>query len=139
LLPHERAVGTGSGPILEVCNLVKRFGRRTDVRWLSRKKEPGVLALSDVSFAIERGECLGLVGGSGCGKTTVSKSTTRAVEPDSGRISFPDDGRAVDLLDLDRRAMEPTRRKTQYSFQDPLSSLNPRMTVGTILAEPFTI
>ena len=63
----------------------------------------------------------------------------RAVKMDSGEIIFNDGGRQVDLLKLDRREMEPIRRKIQYIFQDPYSSLNPRMTIGSVLAEPFAI
>jgi peptide/nickel transport system ATP-binding protein len=127
------------GTLLEVKHITKRFGLRKNVRWLSRGPTPTVLALSDVSFTIERGECLGLVGESGSGKTTVSKAIMRAIEPDQGEIIYHERSGPVDFLTLDRRQMQPFRRKIQYIFQDPYSSLNPRMTVGTILAEPFTI
>ena len=134
--------GTGeqpAGTLLEVRHLRKAFGSRKQMRVFSRKPESSVLALNDVSFTVERGECLGLVGESGCGKTTVSKAIMRAVEMDSGEILLHDGGTTVDLLTLDRQQMEPIRRKIQYIFQDPYSSLNPRMTVGNILAEPFVI
>ncbi|HEX9904541.1 MAG TPA: ABC transporter ATP-binding protein [Propylenella sp.] len=127
------------GTLLDVRGLTKRFGLRKNLRWLSRGPEATVLALNDVSFTIERGECLGLVGESGSGKTTVSKAIMRAIPMDEGEILFHDYTAPVDLLKLDRRQMEPIRRKIQYIFQDPYSSLNPRMTVGTILAEPFAI
>jgi peptide/nickel transport system ATP-binding protein len=129
----------GAGKLLEVCHISKRFGMRKHIRWLGGAPEATVLALNDVSFTIERGECLGLVGESGSGKTTVSKAIMRAVNMDSGEIIFHDRGKAVELLKLDRRQMEPIRRKIQYIFQDPYSSLNPRMTIGNILAEPFAI
>jgi peptide/nickel transport system ATP-binding protein len=131
--------GAAGGLLLEVRNLTKRFGRRTDVRWFGRVQEGSLLALNDVSFTVRRGECLGLVGESGSGKTTVSKAIMRAIPMDRGEIIFHDRGGPVDLLSLDRRRMQPIRRKIQYMFQDPFSSLNPRMTVGSILAEPFAI
>jgi peptide/nickel transport system ATP-binding protein len=109
------------------------------MRWLSRSPKATLLALNDVSFTVERGECLGLVGESGSGKTTVSKAIMRAVDVDEGRIVFHDTGGPIDLTRLDRSQMEPIRRKIQYIFQDPYSSLNPRMTIGNILAEPFLI
>ncbi len=127
------------GPLLEVKHLTKRFGLRKNLKWLSGGPETTVLALSDISFTIDRGECLGLVGESGSGKTTVSKAITRAVEMDEGEVIFHDGGRPINLFALDRQEMQPIRRKIQYIFQDPYSSLNPRMTVGTILAEPFII
>ena len=127
------------GALLEVRGLTKRFGQRRQVRWFSRKPGATVLALNDVTFTIRRGECLGLVGESGSGKTTVSKAIMRAVPMDAGEIIFHDGGGAVDLLGLNLRRMEPIRRKIQYIFQDPYSSLNPRMTIGNILAEPFAI
>ncbi len=127
------------GTLLEVKNLTKRFGLRKHLKWLSSGPEASVLALSDISFSIDRGECLGLVGESGSGKTTVSKAITRAVEVDEGEALFHDGGRPVPLFDLDRQEMHPIRRKIQYIFQDPFSSLNPRMTIGSILAEPFLI
>jgi peptide/nickel transport system ATP-binding protein len=133
-----RACATG-GTLIDVRHVSKRFGLRKHVHWLSAAPQATVLALSDVSFTIERGECLGLVGESGCGKTTMSKAIMRAVEMDSGEILFHDAGKTVDLLKLDRQQMEPIRRRIQYIFQDPYSSLDPRMTIGGILAEPFAI
>jgi peptide/nickel transport system ATP-binding protein len=133
--PTDRSGGT----LLEVRHLTKRFGLRKHLRWLSSGPEPTVLALSDVSFSIDRGECLGLVGESGSGKTTVSKAITRAVEMDEGEVLFHDGGRPVNLFALGRQQMQQIRRKIQYIFQDPYSSLNPRMTIGSILAEPFAI
>jgi peptide/nickel transport system ATP-binding protein len=128
-----------SGPLLEVRGLTKHFGLRKNLKWFSKGPEATVLALSDVSFSIDRGECLGLVGESGSGKTTVSKAVMRAVKMDEGEVVFHDGGRPIKLFELDRQAMQPIRRKIQYIFQDPYSSLNPRMTVGSILAEPFLI
>jgi peptide/nickel transport system ATP-binding protein len=136
MAPQAREAG---GRLLDVRHLSKRFGLRKHVRWFSKAPGATVLALSDVSFTVERGECLGLVGESGCGKTTVSKAIMRAVEMDAGEIILHEGPQAIDLLKLDRAQMEPIRRKIQYIFQDPYSSLNPRMTIGSILAEPFAI
>ena len=128
-----------TGTILEVKNLSKRFGMRKHLKWFSTGPDTSVLALSDVSFSIDRGECLGLVGESGSGKTTVSKAIMRAVEVDEGEALFHEGGRPINLFALGREEMQPIRRKIQYIFQDPYSSLNPRMTIGNILAEPFVI
>ena len=100
---------------------------------------PGVQALDDVSFDIRRGECLGLVGESGCGKTTVSKIILRALDPDSGSIRYDDGQGLQSLLALDDNQLVAMRRKIQYIFQDPVSSLNPRMTVFDIISEPLII
>ena len=119
-------------PLLEVRNLVKHFqvggglfgGRAGLVR-----------AVDGVSFEIRRGETLGLVGESGCGKTTTGRCILQLERPTSGQILF--EGR--DLTTLDEDALRPIRRKMQVIFQDPYSSLNPRMTVGQIIGEPLAV
>ena len=98
-----------------------------------------MLAVDDVSFTIERGESFGLVGESGCGKTTVSKSIMRAVNTDAGRVVFHADSGPIDVLALKGNALEQFRPRLQYMFQDPFHSLNPRMTVYDIVAEPLVI
>ena len=119
-------------PLLEVRNLKMYFERRTGI--LSRHVEY-VKAVDDVSFSIERGETFGLVGESGCGKSTTGCSIIRLYKPTSGRILY--DG--LDLAELSPKAMWPYRKKLQMIFQDPYASLNPRMTVSDIIGEPLDI
>ncbi|HEX3881161.1 MAG TPA: ABC transporter ATP-binding protein [Stellaceae bacterium] len=97
------------------------------------------VAVDGVSLDIARGECLGLVGESGCGKTTLSKVLLRAETPDSGKITFNNRGSETDVLALQGDELKRFRRKVQYIFQDPFGSLNPRMTVYDIIAEPLII
>jgi peptide/nickel transport system ATP-binding protein len=134
--PH---AGKPSGdPLLVVRNLTKRFATRKTTL-LGRKLAGEVLAVDDVSFHVEAGECLGLVGESGCGKTTTAKMIMRALAPDRGEIVFNDRGRPRDVLALQGDELFAYRRKVQFVFQDPFSSLNPRMTVNDILSEPLVI
>ena len=126
-----------SGVILSVRNLRKTYGARKG-GWLGGTSE-GVVAVDDVSFDIRRGECLGLVGESGSGKTTISKLMMRAVTPDSGSIVFNDGSAPLDLMTLDDAALRDFRPKMQMIFQDPVSSLSPRMTVLNIIREPMEI
>jgi len=128
----------GAGPLLEVKNLVKRFQtRKTSL--LGRNLAGEVRAVDDVSFEVPAGECLGLVGESGCGKTTTAKMILRSVTPDGGQIAFNDSGEKQDVLALKGPDLFAYRRKVQFVFQDPFGSLNPRMTVLDILAEPLVI
>jgi oligopeptide transport system ATP-binding protein len=123
---------TDERPLLEVRNLVKHF--HVPGGFLGR--HAGVVhAVEGVSFAIRRGETLGLVGESGCGKTTTGRCILQLERPTSGQVLF--EGR--DLTTLDEEALRPVRRKMQVIFQDPYSSLNPRMTVGQMLAEPLAV
>ncbi|MFC1679234.1 ABC transporter ATP-binding protein [Elusimicrobiota bacterium] len=104
------------------------------------RKVGEIRAVDGVSFEIKRGETLGLVGESGCGKTTVGKSIINLVPPTAGKVLFKrKSGEAVDLAKLTRHGMRPHRADIQMIFQDPYSSLNPRMSVGEIVEEPLRI
>jgi oligopeptide transport system ATP-binding protein len=116
--------------LLEVQNLKKHFPIKKGI--LSRTIG-NVLAVDGVSFTLKRGETLGLVGESGCGKTTVGRSILRLIEPTSGQVTF----NGQDLLELGREELRQVRASFQIIFQDPFSSLNPRMNVGQIIAEPI--
>jgi len=96
-----------------------------------------VKAVDGVSFHIEKGETLGLVGESGSGKTTVGRSILRAIEPTAGKVTFNVDGETIDLSTLLDKELRVFRKNMQLIFQDPYSSLNPRMTVRDIIAEPI--
>jgi peptide/nickel transport system ATP-binding protein len=130
------AEAAAAGPLLAVEHLSKSYRRRQGA--LSGRSDK-ILAVDDVSFDIARGECLGLVGESGCGKTTVSKMLMRAISPDSGKITYNDYGKRLDVLNLKGDALFKYRRKIQFVFQDPFSSLNPRMTVFDIISEPLVV
>ncbi len=127
-----------TGPLLECTNIRKSFGLRRG-RLFRAGSGIEVVAVDGVSLRIARGECLGLVGESGCGKTTLSKILLRALPPDSGTVMFSDQGVATDVLALEGDAMKRFRRRVQFIFQDPFGSLNPRMSVYDIIAEPLVI
>jgi peptide/nickel transport system ATP-binding protein len=135
--PHEDAEESND-PLLVVRNLVKRFETRK-TSFFGRKLAGEVRAVDGVSFHVHAGECLGLVGESGCGKTTTAKMLLRSVTPDEGEIVFNDRGTPRDVLALQGEDLFAYRRKVQFVFQDPFSSLNPRMTINDILAEPLLI
>jgi oligopeptide transport system ATP-binding protein len=116
--------------LLEVTDLKMFFPLQ---KGLFSKTVGQVRAVDGVTFSLEAGETLGLVGESGCGKTTVSRSLLRLIEPTSGSVRF--DG--VDILKLDAKQLRKMRAKLQIVFQDPFSSLNPRMTIENIIAEPL--
>lgn len=119
-------------PILQVKNLVKHFPVKKQSR---RGPAQAVQAVSDISFSLAAGETLGLVGESGCGKTTAGRTLLKLTEPTSGNIIF--EGR--DITDLKPAAMRPLRAQMQIIFQDPYSALNPRQTIGKIISAPFEI
>jgi ABC-type oligopeptide transport system ATPase subunit len=125
-------------PLLSVRGLVKHFPVFAPG---VRRKQAGVLkAVDDVSLDVSPGESLGLVGESGCGKTTMARCILRALQPTAGEVRFRmPDGRVLDLARLSERELKPVRQHAQMVFQDPFSSLNPRMTVRDIVAEPLVI
>jgi oligopeptide/dipeptide ABC transporter ATP-binding protein len=126
---HAQAVG---GTVLEIMDLSKHFTRRGGI--FSSDLAP-VRAVDGVSFSVQDREALGIVGESGCGKSTVGLLLMRLLDPTGGRIFFE----GKDITRLNRRAMRPLRRRLQMVFQDPYSSLSPRMTVRQILSEPLVI
>ena len=130
--PEEVAetVASGQTPVLSVKNLVTRFPIRSG---LLARQTGAVHAVENVSFDLFQGETLSLVGESGCGKSTTGRSIMRLVEPSSGDVSL--DG--YDVMRLDNLGLRNMRKSVQMIFQDPFSSLNPRMTVGTAISEPF--
>ena len=123
---------TEPGPLLEVTDLIKHYPVRTGVL---RRAVGTVHAVDGVSFSLRVGETLGLVGESGCGKSTVARSVLRLIEPTSGSIRI--DG--TDITHLRKTALRPHRRAMQIVFQDPFASLNPRMTAGDIVGEPLIV
>jgi peptide/nickel transport system ATP-binding protein len=124
-------------PVLEVRGLRKHFPVRQGI--LGRVAAT-IRAVDDVSFSIAHGETLSLVGESGCGKTTTSRCILRAIAPTAGEILFRDkNGNAIDVAGLNRKGLRPLRRRMQMIFQDPFSSLNPRMTIAEIIGEPLLV
>ena len=121
-------------PLLEVKNLRKSYATRKR-SFLGGKQGGAFLAVDDVSFEVGQGECLGLVGESGCGKTTTARMLLRSITPDSGEIRF----KGENVLALKGAELFAYRRKVQFVFQDPFSSLNPRMTAYDIVSEPLVI
>ncbi len=123
--------------LLEVKNLKKFFPIR---QGFLKKTVGNVRAVDDVSFFIKEAETLSLVGESGCGKTTTSRCVLRAIDPTEGEILFRrDDGSVVDIAQASRATLKPLRRQMQMIFQDPFSSLNPRMTLLDIVGEPLKV
>jgi len=138
-LESEQAVATAaepvssSGPLLQVRNLVKHFPITSGI--LFQHQIGAVQAVDGVSFDVARGETLGIVGETGCGKSTTARLVMRLLEPTSGEIAF--DGQDISRMKGSR--LKAVRRDMQMIFQDPYSSLNPRKTVGSIIGEPFVI
>src|SRR5215204_6687150 len=126
-------VPTKGDALVEVNDLVKEFPIKGS--YLVRRQLGAVHAVDGVSFDVRRGETFGIVGESGCGKSTTARLLLRLLQPTSGSVRF--DGR--EIADLGTKEIKPLRREMQMIFQDPYSSLNPRRTVGTIISEPFAI
>ena len=123
---------TETRPLLEVTDLVKHYAVRGGVL---RRRVGTVHAVDGVSFSLNAGETLGLVGESGCGKSTVARTVLRLVEPSSGTIKL----NGQDITRLSKSELRPYRRSMQIVFQDPFASLNPRMTAGDIVGEPLSV
>src|SRR6201981_2039596 len=130
--PLHRLLERGMSALLEVTDLKKHF---PIYRGVFSKVSGHVYAVDGVSFSIDRGETLGLVGESGCGKSTVGRTLLKLLEPTEGTIKIAGE----DITDLGGEAMLPYRRRLQMIYQDPYASLNPRMTAGEIVGEPLVV
>jgi len=139
-LTVQKEGGTGKlgEPILSVDGINKTYTIKKGSLF-GKQERNQIKAVDNVSFELRRGECLGLVGESGCGKTTLSKILMRALTPDTGSIRFHDHGGDIDIPALEGKDLLEFRRKMQFIFQDPFSSLNPRMTVLDLISEPLEI
>jgi len=131
--PRVRRDRSGGAPLLEVEHLVKHFAVR-EVQGISMTRAT-VKAVDDITFTLPEGQTLGLVGESGCGKTTTSRLITRLETPTAGAIRY----RGTDIAGMKEKELRPLRREIQMIFQDPYSSLNPRQTVGAILRTPLQV
>jgi oligopeptide/dipeptide ABC transporter ATP-binding protein len=133
LAPTQPAAANGTKPLLEVTDLVKHFPVRAS--GIVRRVVGHVQAVDGVSFTVTRGQSLGLVGESGCGKSTTGRLITRLLDPTSGSVRFEGN----EIARLSSKQMMPFRREIQIIFQDPYSSLNPRHTVGAIIGTPLRV
>ena len=131
-LPSERRVDGSERPLLEVENLKKHF---PVYKGVFSRVSGQVYAVDGVSFHIDRGETLGLVGESGCGKSTVGRTLLKLIEPTEGTIRI----HGKDITDFDTQQMFQYREQMQMIYQDPYASLNPRMSAGDIVEEPLII
>ncbi|HSJ53052.1 MAG TPA: ATP-binding cassette domain-containing protein, partial [Anaerolineae bacterium] len=122
--------------LLEVRDLKMHFPIQ---KGFFRRVVGHVRAVDGISFFIRQGETLGLVGESGCGKTTAARCILRAYEPTAGEVLFRSGGDLVDISQLTRTQMVDVRRQMQIIFQDPFTSLNPRMTVMDIISQPLVV
>jgi oligopeptide/dipeptide ABC transporter ATP-binding protein len=129
---HSSSAPSNGSPILEVKNLVKHFPITSG---LLRRQVGSVKAVDDVSFHLEDKETLGIVGESGCGKTTLGRSIIRLIEPTDGQVLF----RGEDVTAASSKRMRELRKDMQIVFQDPFASLNPRMPINDIVAEPLRV
>ena len=130
------ATKTQNENIVEVKNLKKYFPITAGI---FQRVIGHIKAVDDVSFVIPRGKTVGLVGESGCGKTTISKCILRAVDPTSGEINLHTEGQINNVADMREKDLRPLRREMQMIFQDPFSSLNPRMNLFDIVSEPLLL
>jgi peptide/nickel transport system ATP-binding protein/oligopeptide transport system ATP-binding protein len=126
-------VSADATPLVEVRNLVKHFPITSGI--IFQRRIGAVQAVDDVSFDVQRGEALGIVGETGCGKSTTARLVVRLLEPSAGTVRFEGE----DITSLRGGRLKELRREMQMIFQDPYSSLNPRKTVGSIIGEPFAI
>jgi len=131
--PPSPDAGSGAGPLVEVRGLVKHFPITRGI--LIQRRVGAVRAVDGVDLEVRRGETLGIVGETGCGKSTTARLIMRLLDASDGEVLF--DG--TDITRVKGRRLKEVRREMQMIFQDPYSSLNPRKTIGSIIAEPFAI